>query len=348
MKKYYESSNIELSFPLADAEVDQFMRNNSDIYNMSLVPTDFRNFFEVGLAYWLTSGHMSSPGPQFYEFKEYIGEQIDDNTFDLLTNASYNEKSGTHLAYAAIVVKTTLVFGTVGPTQVNPIAESWEDFMKSEVAKMPNGLKGGFQCTPQGDNGMWHWMKVQSELANSAVKGIVIGLCVALIVLVVTTINVVVGTMATITISLITLCVVGVIPLAGWQLGPLESLNLSLVVGLAVDYVVHLAEGYHVSVKQDRCGRTREMVRRVGVSVLSGAFTTLGASFFMLFAKITFFKQFGIFMFCTIGFSMVFSLGLFSTMMGLIGPEDEFGSLSPPLRWCKAKCSKQHVQPVID
>ena len=69
------------------------------------------------------------------------------------------------------------------------------------------------------------------------------------------------------------------------------SLNLCLVVGLSVDYVVHLAEGYHLSVRKDRLGRTQDMLERLGISVLSGAATTLGAAFFMMFAKIQFFLQ---------------------------------------------------------
>ena len=109
----------------------------------------------------------------------------------------------------------------------------------------------------------------------------------------------------------------------------LESLNLSLVVGLAIDYVVHLAEGYHSSKQQDRLGRLHDMLSEVGVSVISGAFTTLGASFFMLFAVVLFFIKFGLFMFCTIGFSMIYSLGLFSTLLGIMGPERNVGSIMP-------------------
>ena len=51
-----------------------------------------------------------------------------------------------------------------------------------------------------------------------------------------------------------------------------------LVVGLAVDYVVHLAEGYGRSEHKDRKQRTRDTLTEVGISVLSGAVTTVGAS----------------------------------------------------------------------
>ena len=46
--------------------------------------------------------------------------------------------------------------------------------------------------------------------------------------------------------------------------------------------------------------------------------------------------QFGIFMFCTIGFSLLFAIGLYVTVMGIIGPEDNIGDIRVPLRACMA------------
>ena len=112
-----------------------------------------------------------------------------------------------------------------------------------------------------------------------------------------------------------------------WQ--SLESLNMSLIVGLAIDYVVHLVEAYHFSKQPTRLGKSHDMLSEVGVSVLSGACTTLGASFFMLLTVLMFFTQFGIFMFCTIGFSLFYSLGFFSTVIAIIGPEGDTGSIVP-------------------
>ena len=61
--------------------------------------------------------------------------------------------------------------------------------------------------------------------------------------------------------------------------------------GLAVDFVVHLAEGYHMAHASGRKERLKIALERMGISVFSGACTTLGASAFMLFAKIQFFFQ---------------------------------------------------------
>jgi len=108
---------------------------------------------------------------------------------------------------------------------------------------------------------------------------------------------------------------------------------MCMVVGLTVDYVVHLAEGYHMSPRVNRKSRVQDMLEMMGISVFSGACTTLGASVFMFFGQIQFIVRFGIFMFCTIGFSLVFSLGLFTTMMGIIGPSSDTGDIKVMYRY---------------
>ena len=115
----------------------------------------------------------------------------------------------------------------------------------------------------------------------------------------------------------------------------LESLNLVLVVGLAVDYCVHLSEGYCRSTHSERIPRVRDALTEVGVSVCSGCITTVGASAFMLLATIRFFTQFGTFLFATLGFSLLYSLGFLPTVLGIIGPEGDFGSIR---RVCRFLC----------
>ena len=118
-----------------------------------------------------------------------------------------------------------------------------------------------------------------------------------------------------------------------WQL--MESLNLTLVVGLSVDYVVHLAEGYSRSTHTNRLGRLHDSLAQLGISVLSGACTTIGGSAFLLLAEIILFLQFGVFMFATILFSVFFALCFFSTLLGIVGPEGECGSIQPFKDWLR-------------
>ena len=119
----------------------------------------------------------------------------------------------------------------------------------------------------------------------------------------------------------------------------MESLNLVLVVGLAVDYCVHLAEGYSRSTHTDRHGRVRDALTEVGVSIVSGCVTTVGASAFMLLAVILFFTQFGTFLFATLGFSFLFSIGFFTTVLAMIGPQNDCGSFKQIAACCRSYCS---------
>ena len=169
-------------------------------------------------------------------------------------------------------------------------------------------------------------------LIKNAIQAIVVGLFLALIVLVIATTNVIVGILATLTIAMITCSVLATITLLGWKLGVLESLNMTLVVGLSVDYVVHLAQGYIEFEGANRLHRVKHALGHVGISVVSGACSTLGASTFMFAGKIVFFMQFGIFIFVTIGFSTLYSLVFLSILLTLVGPEENRGSILPALR----------------
>lgn len=61
-------------------------------------------------------------------------------------------------------------------------------------------------------------MSLQS-LADNAILGILIGVGLAFPILSLSTMNVVIGFLATLSICCTTVCVIGVIPLAGWKLG---------------------------------------------------------------------------------------------------------------------------------
>lgn len=118
----------------------------------------------------------------------------------------------------------------------------------------------------------------------------------------------------------------------------LESINLGLVVGLSVDYIVHLAEAYCTSPSLTREGRIKSMLENMAVSVLSGAITTFGAASFMLFAQIKFSFQFGIFVMSTVGVSIMFSLLFFTAFMASWGPQGNTGSIPEMLKFIKVRC----------
>jgi len=133
--------------------------------------------------------------------------------------------------------------------------------------------------------------------------------------------NYIIASLAIVTI----LGVVGVIGLMmvilGWSVDFLGSVCLIVVIGLSVDYTVHLCHSYVHSQEEPRLERTKQAATEMGVSIVSGAVTSFGASFFLLLCSMTFFNQFGTFMCATIIVSLFFSIWFFLTACTLVGPK---------------------------
>ncbi|WAR18412.1 DISP1-like protein [Mya arenaria] len=326
----------DLGLPVSSTNVSALMAANPYIYRESL-PDDFQDYFEILVEYWLTNGYSLTPTADYLKYNWLLGTtKVPNQTH----NAFYPFSGlyyGTRLKYMAVEVNTTMNVFSLGFDEGLPVYDQWEHIIADINANMPPPLKNGIQLTES----LWHWLFVQKTLADSAITGILVGLLSAWPILVFTTLNIAIGTIAAVTIGLVTACVIGIIPLAGWKLGVLESINLCMVVGLSVDYIVHLAEAYRSSPSTRRADRVRYMLESIGLSVISGAITTIGAAVFMLFAQIQFFFQFGIFIITTVGIALVFSLFGFTTFLSLFGPEENTGSVLALATGCYRMVAKR-------
>lgn len=177
------------------------------------------------------------------------------------------------------------------------------------------------------DGGGFHFFYLQRKITREAFMGIGLSLLGAFIIVCLATSNWIVSALA---ILIITALVGGVVMFTvanGWKLGILEAVLFVMVVGFSVDYTLHLSDSYLESNKKTRGERTRDMLTTMGPSVLSGAISTIGATFPLLFAYFIFFLKFGTVVFFIIAQSLVFSLVLFSTLLDIVGPEEpEWGA----------------------
>merc|ERR1712151_684399 len=73
--------------------------------------------------------------------------------------------------------------------------------------------------------------------------------------------------------------------------------------------------------------RVSHAMTEMGISVLSGAITTLLASLFLLPSKFMFYHVFGIFMLATVVVSSLISLTLLPALLMLFGPAGSAGDL---------------------
>ena len=141
------------------------------------------------------------------------------------------------------------------------------------------------------------------------------------------TMNITVSIFSTLSIIGIVAGVVAVMQFAGWELGIAESVTVVILIGFSVDYVVHLGNHYVGSVYPDRKRRMDESLTHLGVSIFSGAITTMGSGLFLFFTVMIFFQKFAIIITSTILYSLLYSLVFFAALNYLVGPEERSGDI---------------------
>ncbi|XP_010220730.1 PREDICTED: patched domain-containing protein 2 isoform X3 [Tinamus guttatus] len=118
---------------------------------------------------------------------------------------------------------------------------------------------------------------------------------------------------------------------AGWEMGAVEAISLSILVGSSVDYCVHLVEGYllagenlplHQAGDPTACRqwRTIEAVRHVGVAIVSSAVTTVIATVPLFFCIIAPFAKFGKIVALNTGVSILYTLTVSTALLSIMGP----------------------------
>eukprot|EP01084_Bolivina_argentea_P035525 65886_1 len=186
----------------------------------------------------------------------------------------------------------------------------------------PAGVDKGYQTT----SFAWAWIKTQDSFVTSAVQGIGIAIPLALLCLVLSTQNLIISLYATSAIVGIIAFEVALMVLQGWELGISESIAVVMIVGFSVDYVVHLGNAYiECEQSEKRGGRLKFSLYTMGISVVSGALTTFGSGFWLIFPEFMFFKKFGILVMSVVTFSLFFSMVYFTACLAKCGPQGKTG-----------------------
>jgi predicted RND superfamily exporter protein len=163
----------------------------------------------------------------------------------------------------------------------------------------------------------WNYMDFQDNLVVAAYSSMLLSLGLAFIVLLAFTSDFIVSTLAVLSIGMVVVNILAFTNLCGWSLGVIESINLAVLVGMSVDYVVHLAHSYTSSMLATRTERVRQALIANGGAIVSGSVTTLSAAFFLVIAQNQFFFKFGAYLLATIGLAIIYSLGFFGTLCEL-------------------------------
>jgi len=179
------------------------------------------------------------------------------------------------------------------------------------------------------DYGGISYFYLQQQITDEAFQGMGLSLSFAFVVLVLSTMNWIIALMATFTIFCIVVCVIGFVVMMGFKLGVVEAVLFVMIVGLSVDYVVHLSTAYLESGFVFRKERAQRMLGIAGISIISGAVSTMGGIVFLCGAYIVYLFKFGTTILFLSFSSILFSLIGFTAAVSLVGPQKANGDV----RW---------------
>ena len=141
------------------------------------------------------------------------------------------------------------------------------------------------------------------------------------IVLLISTFNIVQSILSVLCVGVIVLTELSIMVLNGWEFGISESTGIVVVIGLSVDYVVHLSAAYMHSPYSKRAERMKQAFTEMGPSIFSGTLTTFGSGFMLFGGQMIVFQKFAVLITSTVVISFCVSMVIFGAIMHIIGPE---------------------------
>lgn len=215
--------------------------------------------------------------------------------------------------------------------EANAWYSRWEAFRKRHGEEL-----GGFQTAE-----LYDFMVTQNEMVTAAVMGVCLCTFITFIVLVIATGNWKVSALGLVCIMGVSVAVLGLMPLLGWQLGESECIFIIAVVGLSVDYTVHLLHSYKSPKYDSREERSKHALAEMGISVANSAITTLLAAAMLFACGFYFFFQFGAFLFFVIGLSIAMSMTFLIPLLLVFGPQGDSGQVQCLYHFASGKGGKQ-------
>lgn len=204
----------------------------------------------------------------------------------------------------------------------------WENFIQEQLSSLPpsSALQRGFQTCE-------HWKQIFMEIigVESALWSLLLSLAICVAAVSVFTAHLLLLLPVLVTILGVVCLVVAVMYWLGWEMGAVEAISLSILVGSSVDYCLHLVEGYllateslsaectlDASMKRQR--RTVEAVNHVGVAIVSSAVTTVISTIPLFFCVIVPFAKFGQIVAINTAVSIFFTLTVTVAMLAVMAP----------------------------
>lgn len=209
--------------------------------------------------------------------------------------------------------------------------DSW---IQEELKNAPDGLSYGWFVSNL------EFYDLQDSLSDGTLIAMALSVVVAFSVMLLTTWNIIISLYAIISIAGTIFVTVGSLVLLGWELNILESVTISVAVGLSVDFAVHYGVAYRLAPEPDREGKVVFSLSRMGSAIAMAALTTFVAGAMMMPSTVLAYTQLGTFLMLIMCISWAFSTFFFQCMCRCIGPQGTCGQIPMPNLFAKCHAFK--------
>merc|ERR1719242_2512320 len=281
----------------------------------------FGEYFEQ----YLNSSGLELPLPNQTIFNQYISDFVQTRSFAGIdprdfkgwfgteTNAKWNDSSSSIVWFKQVVY--TQVNKNWGGSTMYEYYEKWEDFMADFNADSPATFQGAQTSS------FYIRMEVEVAFLDGFVQSVMYTIILCAIVMIFFTQNLYLVLLVCFYILIICIWVVGLFGALGWPFGIIEIISVPTVVGLTIDYALHITHAYIHSPFPDRVRRAKSAVNDLGSSVFASAMTTISAMMILYFATIVIFSDLGWVVGATTAFGVALALFVLPPCLMYTGPQ---------------------------
>ena len=226
-------------------------------------------------------------------------------------------------------------------TSMQEFYNRMNNWVTDQMLRAPPEMRGGWFISHLA------FYDLQETIVQGTPVAIGVSLAVATVVAFATTLNLLISLYAMLSIAGAIFVTIGSLVLLGWQLNILESVILTIVIGLSMDFTLHYGMAYRLSPDLDREMRVCCSLSRMGSPVAMAALTSFLAGGLMMPSTILAYRQLGTFLMLSMSISWVYATFFFQSLLRTIGPQGGFGQFHWPACDCCSGSQKEHVDKTV-
>lgn len=257
--------------------------------------------------------------------------ELDRSTGYHLNNKTPGPRFDINDTIRAVVLEfqSTFLF-TLAYEKMQQFYKEVDSWISHELSSAPEGLSRGWFVSNL------EFYDLQDSLSDGTLIAMGLSVAVAFSVMLLTTCNIIISLYAIASIAGTIFVTVGSLVLLGWELNVLESVTISVAVGLSVDFAVHYGVAYRLAPDPDREGKVIFSLGRMGSAIAVAALTTFVAGAMMMPSTVLAYTQLGTFMMLVMCVSWAFATFFFQCLCRCLGPQGTCGQIPLPK---KLQCS---------